>query len=91
MLFYSSKEVKIGIDTFHKYLTPIYNEGMYSRRCLQMENIKHKSKDVEKNEFTPKETNCSSESKEYKIFIDTIVSVVEKYGNEILREIDCAV
>lgn len=56
-----------------------------------MENIKHKSEDVAKKEFTPKETACSSGSKEYNTFIDTIVSVVEKYGAEILKEIDCAV
>ena len=42
-----------------------------------MENIKHKSEDVAKKEFTPKETACSSGSKEYNTFIDTIVSVVE--------------
>ena len=51
-----------------------------------MENIKHKSEDVAKKEFTPKETACSSGSKEYNTFIDTIVSVVEKYGAEILEE-----
>ena len=49
------------------------------------------TEDVAKKEFTPKETACSSGSKEYNTFIDTIVSVVEKYGAEILEEIDCAV
>lgn len=34
-----------------------------------MENIKHKSEDVAKKEFTPKETACSSGSKEYNTFI----------------------
>lgn len=37
-----------------------------------MENIKHKSEDVAKKEFTPKETACSSGSKEYNTFIDGI-------------------
>lgn len=56
-----------------------------------MENIKHKSEDVAKEEFIPKGTVCSYGSKEYNTFIDTIVSVVEKYGTEILEEIECAV
>lgn len=56
-----------------------------------MENIKNESEDVAEKEFIPKGTACSSGSKEYNTFIDTIVSVVEKYGAEVLEEIDCAV
>lgn len=56
-----------------------------------MENIKHESEHLTEKEFIPKGTACSSGSKEYNTFINTIVSVVEKYGAEILEEIDCAV
>lgn len=56
-----------------------------------MENIKHKSESAAEKELIPKEKTSSPDSKEYNKFIDTMVSVVEKYGAEILDEIDCAV
>ena len=78
--------MKEEIDTFHIKSKPTYNGGMYS----QMENIKHKSEDVTE-ESAPKKMPCQSGAKEYHTFINTMVSVVEKYGAEILEEIDCAV
>ena len=72
-------------------LEPIYNEGMYSRRCLQMENSKSKSKDSVIKRPTPNKEITYLQSKEYDNFINTMVSVVEKYGVEILEEIECAV
>jgi hypothetical protein len=56
-----------------------------------MENIKHKSESAAEKELISKEKSGSHDSKEYNKFIDTMVSVVEKYGAEILEEIDCAV
>ena len=64
---------------------------MYSRRCLQMENIIRKSEDEVENESTPLKMACAPQSKEYLTFVNAMASVVEKYGAEILEEIDCAV
>ncbi|MGD9568692.1 MAG: hypothetical protein AB7V48_10250 [Sedimentibacter sp.] len=56
-----------------------------------MENIRSESEGtVIKKSAPKKETRCS-QSKEYDTFINTLASVVEKYGVEILEEIDCAV
>jgi len=57
-----------------------------------MENSKSKSKDSAIKKPTPnKEITTYLQSKEYDNFINTMVSVVEKYGVEILEEIECAV
>ncbi|NLM47854.1 MAG: hypothetical protein GX198_03445 [Epulopiscium sp.] len=64
---------------------------MYSRRCLQMESIIRKSDDEIKNESIPQKMACFPQSKEYVSFVNAMASVVEKYGAEILEEIDCAV
>lgn len=79
------------IDTIHIKSEPIYTGGMYSRRCLQMENIRPEQKRTEIKNPSPKKANKYSQSKEYDTFIDILATVVEKYGVEILEEIDCAV
>lgn len=56
-----------------------------------MENSKSKSKDSVIKGPTPNKEITYLQSKEYDNFINTMVSVVEKYGVEILEEIECAV
>lgn len=56
-----------------------------------MENIRPKSEDAMIKESAPKKNASYSQLKEYENFINTMASVVEKYGVEILEEIDCAV
>jgi hypothetical protein len=56
-----------------------------------MENIIRKSKDEINNESTPLKMACVPQSKEYFTFVNAMASVVEKYGAEILEELDCAV
>jgi hypothetical protein len=79
------------IDIIHIKPKPTYNRGMYSRRCLQMENSRPKSEDTMIKKSAPKKETRYSQSKEYDTFINILASVVEKYGVEILEEIDCAV
>lgn len=56
-----------------------------------MENIRPEQEGtVIKNLALKKETRYS-QSKEYNTFINILASVVEKYGAEVLEEIDCAV
>ena len=64
---------------------------MYSRRCLQMKNIEPKLEDSTGKPSNPEKKDNNRQSKEYDNFIDTMTSVVEKYGIEILKEIDSAV
>lgn len=64
---------------------------MYSRRCLQMENSKSELESSVIKKSAPSKETAYSQSKEYDNFINTMASVVEKYGVEILEEIDCAV
>ncbi len=64
---------------------------MYSRRCLQMKNIKPNSEDSTGKPSNQEKEARNRQSKEYDNFIDTMTSVVEKYGIEILKEIDSAV
>ena len=56
-----------------------------------MENIKR----VAENEMTkitaPKEQSFHPQSQEFNTFMNTLASVVEKHGAEILKEIDCVV
>jgi hypothetical protein len=56
-----------------------------------MENIIRKSEDEINNESTPLKMACTSQSKEYLTFVNAMASVVEKYGAEILEELECAV
>jgi hypothetical protein len=56
-----------------------------------MESIIRKSDDDIKNESIPQKMACFPQSKEYVSFVNAMASVVEKYGAEILEEIDCAV
>ena len=56
-----------------------------------MENIIRKSEDAIKDESTPLKMACAPQSKEYLTFVNTMASVVEKYGAEILEELECAV
>lgn len=56
-----------------------------------MENIRRKSEYEIDNESTPQKPDCFSQSKEYLLFVNAMVSVVEKYGAEILKELECAV
>ena len=56
-----------------------------------MENSKSISKDSVIKRPTPNKEITYLQSKEYDNFINTMVSVVEKYGVEILEEIECAV
>lgn len=56
-----------------------------------MENIIRKSENEVENESTPQKMACFPQSKEYLSFVNAMASVVEKYGAEILEEIDCAV
>lgn len=79
------------IDIIHIRSEPIYTGGMYSRRCLQMENIRPEQKRTEIKNPAPKKATKYSQSKEYDTFINILATVVEKYGVEILEEIDCAV
>jgi len=79
------------IDTIHIKSEPTYTGGTYSRRCLQMENIRPEQKGTMIKKPAPKKETRYSQSKEYDTFINTLASVVEKYGVEILEEIDCAV
>lgn len=79
------------IDIIHIRSEPIYTGDMYSRRCLQMENIRPEQKRTEIKNPAPKKAIKYSQSKEYDTFINILATVVEKYGVEILEEIDCAV
>lgn len=56
-----------------------------------MKNIKSKSEDSTAKPSNPEKEARNRQSKEYDNFIDTMTSVVEKYGVEILKEIDSAV
>ena len=56
-----------------------------------MENIRPEQEGTVIKKTAPKKETRYSQSKEYDTFINTLASVVEKYGVEILEEIDCAV
>ena len=56
-----------------------------------MKNIKPKSEDSTGKPSNQEKEARNRQSKEYHNFIDTMTSVVEKYGIEILKEIDSAV
>mgnify|MGYP007008944366 FL=1 len=79
------------IDIIHIKSEPIYTGGTYSRRCLQMENIRPIQEGTIIKNLAPKKETRYSQSKEYDTFINILASVVEKYGVEVLEEIDCAV
>ena len=56
-----------------------------------MKNIKPNSEDSTGKPSNPEKEANNRQSKEYDNFINTMTSVVEKYGIEILKEIDSAV
>ena len=84
-------ELEKEIDIIHIKAEPTYTGGTYSRRCLQMENIRPEQKGIMIKKPAPKKEKRYSQSKEYDTFINILTSVVEKYGDEVLEEIDCAV
>lgn len=55
-----------------------------------MENSKSELESSVIKKSAPSKETAYSQSKEYDNFINTMASVVEKYGIEILEEIDCA-
>lgn len=56
-----------------------------------MENIKVLSEDTTTNKVAPKEKDFKAQSQEYNAFMNTLASVVEKHGAELLKELDCVV
>jgi len=56
-----------------------------------MENIKTVSKDITTNSTAPKEIDFPLQTQEFNNFMNTLASVVEKHGAEILKELDCVV
>ena len=56
-----------------------------------MENIKLVAKNETTKSTVPKEQPFHSQSQEFTIFMNTLASVVEKYGAEVLEELDCVV
>ncbi|MBG0763354.1 MAG: hypothetical protein H0S78_00465 [Tissierellales bacterium] len=56
-----------------------------------MEKIKVVSEDTTTNKAAPKEKDFQPQSQEFNVFMNTLASVVEKHGAEILKDIDCAV
>ncbi len=56
-----------------------------------MENIKTVLEDTITNNTAPKEKDFQPQSQEFNVFMNTLASVVEKHGAEILKDIDCAV
>lgn len=55
-----------------------------------MENIKRVAENTRKS-TAPKEKDFQPQSQEFNIFMNTLASVVEKHGAEILKEIECVV
>jgi len=56
-----------------------------------MENIKRVAENEMKKCTAPKEQSFNPQSQEFNIFMNTLASVVEKHGAEILKELDCVV
>jgi len=56
-----------------------------------MENIRPIQEGTIIKNLAPKKETRYSQSKKYDTFINILATVVEKYGVEILEEIDCAV
>ena len=56
-----------------------------------MENIKTVSEDTTTNKAAPKEKDFQPQSQEFNVFMNTLASVVEKHGAELLKELDCVV
>ena len=56
-----------------------------------MENIEPNQEETMVKKLTPKKETRHSQTKEYDTFINILTSVVEKYGDEILEEIDSGV
>ena len=56
-----------------------------------MENIKLVAENEMTKNTAPKEQSFNPQSQEFNIFMNTLASVVEKHGAEILKELDCVV
>lgn len=56
-----------------------------------MENIKTRLEDTTTNNAVPKEKDFQPQPQEFNVFMNTLASVVEKHGAEILNELDCVV
>lgn len=56
-----------------------------------MENIKTVVKETSASNDVSKEQLLNCKSKEFDVFINTLASVVEKHGSEILKELECVV
>lgn len=55
-----------------------------------MKDIKRVSEDLTTS-AAPKEQSFHPQSQEFNIFMNTLASVVEKHGAEVLKELDCVV
>ena len=56
-----------------------------------MEEIKTIKDTITNNNAALKEKDFQPQSKEFNVFMNTLASVVEKHGAEILKELDCVV
>ena len=56
-----------------------------------MENIKLVAENKMTKNTAPKEQSFNPQSQEFNVFMNTLASVVEKHGAEILKELDCVV
>ncbi|EPY2276944.1 hypothetical protein ACXAT3_001672 [Clostridium sporogenes] len=53
-----------------------------------MENIKTVLEETTTNNTAPREKDFQPQSQEFNVFMNTLASVVEKHGAEILNELD---
>lgn len=56
-----------------------------------MEEIKTIKDTITTNNTAPKEKDFQPQSQEFNVFMNTLASVVEKHGAEILKDLDCVV
>lgn len=56
-----------------------------------MENIKLVAENEMTKNTAPKEQSFHQQSQEFNVFMNTLASVVEKHGAEVLKELDCVV
>ena len=56
-----------------------------------MEEVKTIKDTITTNNTAPKENEFQSQSQEFNVFMNTLASVVEKHGAEILKDLDCVV
>lgn len=56
-----------------------------------MENIKTVLENTTTNKAASKEKDYQPQSQEFNVFMNTLASVVEKHGAELLKELECVV